>query len=115
MGEYTRAAYMPTDGCGGAAEPGRRVERITIEEFRLRIGAVRTRRRNAEAAFKAHDDIELGAGWSSKNHAKLEREVLEARGEELRLVHLLLGEHYAVEMGEVQSREQPCLVEGGGA
>lgn len=100
-------------GGAGCRVPGAD-KRITVEEFKLRIGAVRTRRVNAEAAYLHHENLDLGGGWTTKGHAKLYTEVLEARSEELRLVHLLLGEQYGVEMGEVQSREQPCLVEGGG-
>lgn len=106
MGEYTSAAYS-----GGYRL--RRVQPVTVQEFRLRIGAVRQRRRNAWAAYDRYEGLD--SGWVASKARELKNDYLTACLEELELVHAVIGEEYVVEMGEVQSREQPCLVQGGGA
>lgn len=62
---------------------------MTPEEFGLRLVPVQQRRRNAYARYLAHENLD--SGWNSAISGKLQREYLEACGEECRLMDAFFG------------------------
>jgi len=97
MGEAARAAYEQGAGGGAgcgvrAAVGGRADARMTPEEFGLRLFPVQQRRRNAYARYLAHENLD--SGWNSAISGKLQREYLEACGEECRLMDAFFGPAY---------------------